>query len=151
MNLFNSTHINFMKRSQLIRREISNYFYLRKVLKRESRSNDPETEWNKLNLRKNWFGRIYTVISLREEDMGEEEVVRNWKAMERMRPINDYLSKLDLQEIVFPSIEQIPDSRSYLVVYSPLFRELTLSWILWRAFAVILLTATTILTLTYLT
>lgn len=139
-----------MKRSKLIRREISNYFYLRKVLKRESRSNDPESNWNKLNLRKNWFGRIYTVISLREEDMGEEEIVRNWKAMERMRPVNEYLSSLDLQEIVFPSIEKIPDSRSYLVVYTPIFRELTLSWILWRVFAAILLVASGILTLTYL-
>jgi hypothetical protein len=126
-----------MKRSQLIIREIKNYLYLRKVLKRESRSNDPNSTWNSLKLRKNWFGRIYTVISLREEDMGEEEVVRNWKAMEKMRPINDYLSTLDLQEILFPSIENIPESRSYLVVYSPLFKELTFSWVLWRLFAVI--------------
>lgn len=119
-----------MNRTKLIIREIKNYFYLRKVISREMRS--PDSRWKKLNLRANWYYRIYTVISLREQDMGEEEVVRNWKAMEMMRPLNEYLESLDLQEIIFPSIEPIPDSRSYLVVYSPLFRELTLSWLAWR-------------------
>ena len=64
--------------------------------------------------------------------MGEEEVVRNWRAMESMRPVNEYLTSLDLQEIVFPSIEQIPESRSYLVVYSPIFRHLTARWVFFR-------------------
>jgi hypothetical protein len=64
--------------------------------------------------------------------MGEEETVKNWKAMEMMRSVNTYLTKLDLQEIIFPSIEQIPDSRSYLVVYSPLFKDLTFGWVFWR-------------------
>jgi len=72
------------------------------------------------------------VVSLREEETGEEELVKSWFAMERMRPINDYLMSLGLTEIVFPSIEKIPDSRSYLVVYSPLFRETTMMWFVWR-------------------
>jgi hypothetical protein len=122
-----------MKRLKLIHRELKNYFFLQRVIREQS--SDPLSEWQKLGLRKNWYGRIYTVISLREEDMGEEDVVRNWKAMEIMKPINNYLTSLDLQEIVFPSIEQIPDSRSYLVVYSPLFKELTISWFLWRFLA----------------
>jgi hypothetical protein len=120
-----------MKRFKLIIREIANYFYLRKVLNIESKKG-PNSEWKKHNLRKNWYGRIYTVISLREEDMGEEEMVRNWKAMEMMRPINDYLSSHDLQEIIFPSIEKIPDSRSYLVVYTPIFKEFTILWLFFR-------------------
>jgi hypothetical protein len=119
-----------MKKTKRIFREIQNYFYLRSVLGRESR--DPLSDWQKFKLRKNWYGRVYTVVSLREEDMGEEETLRNWKAMEIMKPINEYLTNLDLQELIFPSIEQIPDSRSYLIVYSPLFRELSFSWIFWR-------------------
>jgi hypothetical protein len=125
-----------MKRTKLIFREILNFFYLKKVLRRESASKDPESPWNKYNLRYNWYGRIYTVLSLREEDMGEEEVVRNWKAMEMMRPINTYLSSLDFQEVIFPSIEYVPGTRSYLVVYSPLFKELTFRWVLWRILAI---------------
>ena len=119
-----------MKKLKLIYREIANYIFLQKTLQKEI--TNPNSLWNKYRLRKNWYGRIYTVISLREEDMGEEEVVRNWRAMESMRPINEYLTSLDLQEIVFPSIEQIPESRSYLVVYSPIFRYLTARWIFFR-------------------
>ena len=123
--------------------EIRNYFYLRKTVNKEIRN--PLSQWNKLNLRINWYGRIYTVRSLREEDMGEEEIVRNWKAMEMMRSVNDYLSEIGLQEIIFPSIEQIPDTRSYLIVYSPLFKEFTLSWILWRVIFIVLVSLTYIL------
>ena len=65
-----------MKKWKLIIRELSNYFYLKRVIKRESSSKDPNSLWKKYNLRKNWYGRIYTVISLREQDMGEEEIVR---------------------------------------------------------------------------
>ena len=117
-----------MRKLNLLRREILNYFFLRKVLKRES-SKGPDSEWAKFNLRKNWFGRVYTVINLREEDMGEEEVVRNWKAMELMRPVNEYLTKLDLQELIYPSIEYVPGTNSYLVVYTPLFNYLTTGWL----------------------
>jgi hypothetical protein len=123
-----------MKRAKIIFREIKNYFYLRKVIRKEAK--DPESRWQTYRLRKNWFGRIYTVISLREEEDGEEEMVKNWFAMERMKPINDYLTEIGLQEVIFPSIEKIPDSRSYLIVYSPLFQETTFKWFFWRIFII---------------
>ena len=119
-----------MKRARLIFREIKNYFFLKSVIRKESKN--PESLWNTYNLRTNWYGRIYTVISLRDEEMGEEEMVRNWMAMERMKPVNDYLTGLGIQEIIFPSIEKIPESRSYLVVYSPLLKETTFMWFFWR-------------------
>jgi hypothetical protein len=119
-----------MKKLKLIYRELANYWFLQKILKREEEK--PNSLWKKYGLRKNWYGRIYTVVSLREEDMGEEEVVRNWKAMELMRPINEYLTSLDLQELIFPSIESIPESRSYLVVYSPIFNHFSLRWLFFR-------------------
>lgn len=134
-----------MKRLRLILREIRNYLYLQKTLRREARKTSEESPWVIHRLRKNWYGRIYTVISLREQDMGEEEMVQNWRAMEMMRPINDYLTTLGLQEIIFPSIEKIPDSRSYLIVYSPLFKELTLSWFLWRLLALAFVASATYL------
>jgi len=121
-----------MKRARLIFHELKNYFFLLRVLNKESRKTGPDSLWIRYNLRKNRFGRVYTVISLREEEMGEEEMVRNWMAMERMRPINEYLTDIGLHEIIFPSIEHIPDSRSYLVVYSPLLEETKFSWFFWR-------------------
>jgi hypothetical protein len=135
-----------MKRARSIFRELQNYFFLKKVIKREARNSDPTAQWNVFKLRANWFGRIYTIISLREEEMGEEEMVRNWIAMERMKPINDYLMGLGVHEIIFPSIEKIPDSRSYLIVYSPLFKETTLSWFIWRfLFLALFVTGTALL------
>lgn len=119
-----------MKRLKLVFREISNYFFIHRTLRNEIYK--PNSSWYDFKLRRNWYGRIYTVISLREEDMGEEEIVRNWKAMEMMRPINDYLSSLGLQELIFPSIEAIPDTRSYLVVYSPIFTFFTYRWVFTR-------------------
>jgi hypothetical protein len=127
-----------MKRARSIFRELVNYFFLKKVINREARNSDPTSQWNIFKLRTNWYGRIYTVISLREEEMGEEEMVRNWIAIERMKPINDYLMGLGIHELIFPSIEKIPDTRSYLVVYSPLFKEATLSWFIWRFLFLIL-------------
>jgi hypothetical protein len=132
-----------MKKLKLIYREIANYFYLQKTI--NNAADDPASLWNQYKLRKNWYGRIYTVVSLREEDMGEEEIVRNWKAMEIMRPINDYLRSMDLQELVFPSIEKIPDSRSYLIVYSPLFTHFKFRWIMTR-----LIILTILLTISYI-
>ena len=126
-----------MKRFKIILREIANYLYLRKTIDKEF--NNLDSKWHKFKMRKNWYYRMYTIISLREEDMGEEEVVRNWKAMEMMRPINEYLTSLDLHEIIFPSIEKIPDSRSYLIVYSPLFKELTIKWVAWKLFYLIVI------------
>ena len=129
-----------MKRARLIFHELKNYFFLRRVLRKESRKKGPDSLWQRYNLRKNWFGRVYTVISLREEEMGEEDMVRNWMAMERMRPINEYMTDLGIHEIIFPSIENIPNSRSYLIVYSPIFKETTFAWFIWRIFFVSLIT-----------
>jgi hypothetical protein len=61
-------------------------------------------------------------------------------AMERMRPINEYMTDLGIHEIIFPSIENIPNSRSYLIVYSPIFKETTFAWFIWRIFFVSLIT-----------
>ena len=112
-----------MKPNRIIQ-EIKNWFYIKSVIRKES--GNPNSQWNRFKLRSNWYGRIYTVVSLREEDMGEEKIVQQWKAMELMRPINTYLSSLELQELIYPSIEEIPDSRSYLIVYSPIFKHLTI-------------------------
>lgn len=129
-----------MNRFRLIVKELQNYMFLRKVL-RKAEAAKRDSLWKRYKLRRNWYGRVYTVVSLREEDMGEEAVVRNWKAMEMMRPINEYLSTIGLQEIIFPSIEEIPNSRSYLIVYSPIIEHLTFSWVIWRVFFIALITA----------
>ena len=45
-------------------KEIKNWFYIRRIVKQEKKTSD--SGWNEFNLRSNWYGRIYTVVSLRE-------------------------------------------------------------------------------------
>lgn len=102
-------------------RELLNYRYIFRTIKKEK-----ETEqWKSLKLRADWVGRMYTVLNLRKEDTGEEDTVKRARVFELMSPCNNYIKKLDLWEIVFPAIEQITP-QSYLVVYSPLFRTVTI-------------------------
>ena len=105
--------------------DLRNWVYIKSTIKREIKNT--KSDWYKFNLRSNWYGRTYTVVSLREEDMGEEEIVQNWKAMEKMRAINDYLATLNFTEIVYPSIEKIPNTMSYLIVYSPLLKNVSIT------------------------
>ncbi len=136
-----------MKRTRLILREIQNYFFLKKIIK--SCKSQPSSRWNQLNLRNDWLGRIYTVVNLREEDMGEEPFVQDFKATQLIKPINEYLASLDLTEIIFPSLEKIPDSRSYLIVYSPLFKQFTFSWVFWKLVWISIITVATVISIKY--
>jgi hypothetical protein len=112
-----------------ILREIRNYIYLRGVIRRNK--NTPE--WTKLNLRLGWFGVIYTVVNLPPEVFEGEEVYYQVFIIEKMKPINDYLASLNLQEIISPQVvskvKKDEGEFAYLVKYLPLFRELTLGWV----------------------
>jgi hypothetical protein len=118
--------------------DVRNYFFLRKVTKK----NSDTVEWNQLKLRVDWLGRIYTVVNLPPEviyspDAPEE--IRPAYVLEESRPINEYLTRLNLQEILSPKIEPIPGSISYLIVYSPYFQKLSLKWLIYRILGVLVL------------
>jgi hypothetical protein len=118
--------------------DIGNYFFLRKVTKK----NFNTIEWNKLKLRVDWLGRIYTVVNLPPEviyspDTPEE--IRPAYVLEESRPINEYLTRLNLQEILSPEIKPIPESISYLIVYRPYFQKLSLKWLIYRILWVLVL------------
>lgn len=115
-----------IKKTKTIFKEVSNFLFIQRTIEKNSETD----EWQSFNLRHDIANRIYTVISLREEDMGEMEEMKKLKVLDKMRPINEYMTTLGLQEIVMPSIEEIPDTRSYLVVYVPIFNQLSLSWVL---------------------
>lgn len=113
-----------------ILKEINNYLFLRRVIRR----NKNTTEWNKLNLRLGWFGVIYTVVNLPPEVFEGEEVYYQVFIIEKMKPINEYLASLNLQEIIAPQvvskIKKDEGEFAYLVKYQPLFRELTFGWVI---------------------
>ena len=117
--------------------DIKNYFYIKSVIKKNLKT----VEWEKYKLRADWIGRIYTVINLPPEVIYSPDApqeIRPAYVLEESKPINEYLTKLNLQEIVFPEISPIEGSVSYLIVYSPYFQRLSWKWVLWRLFGFIL-------------
>jgi hypothetical protein len=91
-------------------------------------------EWNKLKLRRDWFGRIYTVVNLPPEVTQSRDFpieARPAWVFEEIRPINEYLTRLNLQEIIAPLLRPLPEANgdSFLVIYYFVFREFSWMWI----------------------
>jgi hypothetical protein len=112
-------------------KEISLFREYLKVIKKESLDSP---EWSRLRLRKDWFGRIYTVINLPPEVTKSPEFPKYARpsfVFDQIRPINDYLTKLRLQELIAPLMNPIEgtDEESFLVIYNFVFRQITWLWI----------------------
>lgn len=113
--------------------DIRNYFFMRRVVKK----NQGTIEWEKYRLRVDWFGRIYTVINLPPEVLYSPDTpseIRPAYVLEESRPINEYLTKLGLQEVIIPKINPIEGSVSWLIIYTPFFQKLSLWWVFSRSF-----------------
>jgi hypothetical protein len=115
--------LNF-KRVRDVYWELKNYFFILDVIDKHNKT----PEWKKFNLRTDWIGRIYTIVSVREEDMGDPEEIRRIRVLERTRELNLYLESLNLAEVIAPSLDLIDESRSYLIVYNPYFSKLSFIW-----------------------
>ena len=111
-------------------REINNYFFIKKTI----RKNKNTDAWKKHNLRVGYFGIIYTVINLPPEVYESEEQYYQLYVIEQLKPINEYLAALNMQEVVTLRIENKCDKENgvfaFGVKYYPLFRDLTLWWII---------------------
>lgn len=113
-------------------KEISLFREYLKVIRKESLDSP---EWSRLRLRKDWFGRIYTVINLPPEVTKSPEFPKYARpsfVFDQIRPINDYLTKLSLQELIAPLMNPIEgtDEESFLVIYTFVFRQISWLWIL---------------------
>ena len=126
--------------------EIANWFYVKRIIKKHSRTSD----WQKFNLRADWVGRIYTVINPQSPgDDGDTMEVLRIKYAERLKPMNLYLDSLGLGESVTPAYEQIEDTKSFVFVYTPIFRVITLWRIIWISGLITLFFASRLDSLTY--
>lgn len=113
-------------------KEIRLYREYLKIIKRESIESPI---WSRRRLRKDWFGRIYTVINLPPEvifsaDMPKE--ARPSFVMGEIKPTNEYLQSLNLQELLTLYVEPVGETNeeSYLIVYQYVFRYISWLWIL---------------------
>lgn len=109
------------------------YLYIWMFILRNKKS----MEWEQFNLRHDWIGRIYTVVSYKEEDELLPENVKYAITMDKIRPLIDWLQKNNLGEIIMPDIKKVQGSYSYLVKFSPLFYEISFSWLFFRVLIVL--------------
>jgi hypothetical protein len=102
--------------------DIKAFFILRSEVKKHR--NDPD--WAKFGLRHDWLYRIYTVINPNPADKGDDEAMINMKAVDKVAPINKYIASMNVSEFVSLSMEKIPNTDSYLVVYYQIYQWFTL-------------------------
>jgi hypothetical protein len=121
-----------------ILKEINNYFFIKKTI----RKNKDTDAWKKHNLREGYFGIIYSLINLPPEVFESEEQYYQLYVIEQLKPINEYLASLNLQEVVTLYIENKCNKElgiyAFGVRYIPLFRDLSFGWIFkWISFGLI--------------
>ena len=112
-------------------KEISLYReYIKQI--REEELNSPL--WSRRNLRRDYLNRMYTVINLPPEVLLSNDLPKEARpsfVLNEIKPINDYLKSLNLEELLTVWIEPVKDTNeeSYLVVYQFVFRQISWLWI----------------------
>jgi len=114
-------------------KEIRLYRQYRKIIRKEE-TDSPR--WSKAKLRRDWVYRIYTVVNLPPQVTESPDFPEESKpsfVISEIRPINEYLKYLNLEELLTMGIKPIDGTgnNSWLVVYQFLFRSLTWTWILY--------------------
>jgi hypothetical protein len=90
--------------------------------------------WSRKNLRRDYLNRMYTVINLPPEVLMSNDLPKEARpsfVLNEIKPINDYLKSLNLEELLTVWIEPVKgtNEESYLVVYQFVFREISWLWI----------------------
>ena len=87
------------------------------------KSIQPELEKEKLRI--DWIGRVYTVITLKDEFIQQPEMVQQSYVFQQLKPLSDILLKYGLSNEAYPEIRKVsPDS--FLVVLYPENEYLTI-------------------------
>ena len=112
-------------------KEIRLYREYKDIIRKEE-LNSPR--WSKAVLRRDWIYRIYTVINLPPQVTMSPDFPDEAKpsfVMSELKPVNEYLKYLNLEELLTMSINPVQDTQnnSWLIIYQFLFRELTWKWI----------------------
>lgn len=105
--------------------------YSRIIRKEEAES----PVWKRRNLRRDSLNRVYTVVNLPLQVLASVDLPRESRpsfVIQELKPINEYLKSLNLEEIITMWIEPVSgtDEESYLIVYQFLFRYITWLWVL---------------------
>jgi hypothetical protein len=113
-------------------KELFVYFKYRRIVKQEASS---DIIWTRKNLRYDWLCRIYTVVNLGPEVVMSPDIpseARTPFVLEEIKPINMYMRKCGLEELITVSVDPIDttDYGSFLVVYYFIFKHFNFFWFL---------------------
>lgn len=113
-------------------KELFVYWKYRGIVKKEAAS---EIIWTRKSMRYDWLCRIYTVVNLGPEVLLSPDIPREARisfVFEEIRPINEYMRKCGLEEMITVSVDPIDttDYGSYLVVYYFIFNKFNFFWFL---------------------
>ena len=78
-----------------------------------------EDQIDKKGIRVDWIGRMYTVIDLGPEVIGQPEIVQQSYVFQKLNPINLILMEYGLSDYSYPEISKIDGTEQYLVVLYP--------------------------------
>jgi hypothetical protein len=99
-------------------REIRIWFIFRKVALENTEILNKEH-----SLRVDWIGRIYGIINLPEEVQGAAAEVQQAYVLQQITKFGKVMTKLRLSDIVYPELEKVPNTSSYLIVLWPVFED----------------------------
>ena len=90
-------------------------------------ANQYQDQLNKdFQLRVDWLGRIYGVVNLPEEVQGASGEIQQAYVLNKISTYGNFMLQIGLADMVYPQIEKVPESASYLVILWPVFDELSL-------------------------
>jgi hypothetical protein len=77
-------------------------------------------------LRVDWLGRIYGIVNLPEEVQGASGEIQQAYVLNKISTYGNFMLQIGLADMVYPQIQKVPQSASYLVILWPVFDELAL-------------------------
>lgn len=77
-------------------------------------------------LRVDWLGRIYGVVNLPEEVQGASGEIQQAYVLNKISTYGNFMLQIGLADMVYPQIQKVPGTASYLVILWPVFDELSL-------------------------
>ena len=75
-------------------------------------------------LRVDWLGRIYGVVNLPEEVQGASGEIQQAYVLNKITKYGDSMLKIGLADVVYPEIQKVKGTASYLVILWPGFETL---------------------------
>lgn len=100
------------------------------IFRSTSRKPDNIKKLNDNELRVDWLGRIYGVVNMPDEVVGAAPQVQQAYVLQQISKWGPLTTEMGLADIIFPEIDRVAGTNSYLVIMWPQYDALGLWYIL---------------------